>query len=131
MKILVKRIFKRSAYTIGKLFIDGKYFCDTLEDAERPEKVYGDTAIPKGTYLVALNQSPRFKAILPLLLDVPGYSGVRIHAGNTAKDTEGCILVGQNLKKGYVLNSKKTLNALLKVLTEADKQGEQICIEII
>lgn len=131
MKILVKRIFNGSAYTIGKLFIDGKYFCDTLENAERPEKVYGNTAIPKGTYIVTLNQSPRFKTILPLLLDVPGYSGVRIHAGNTAKDTEGCILVGQNLKKGYVLNSKKTLKALLKVLVEADKQGKQICIEII
>ena len=131
MKILVKRIFNGSAYTIGKLFVDGKYFCDTLENAERPEKIYGNTAIPKGTYIVALSQSPRFKIVLPLLLDVPGYSGVRIHAGNTAKDTEGCILVGHNLKKGYVLNSKKTLNALLKILIEADKQGKQICIEII
>ena len=116
MKMTLKRIFKGNQYTIGKLYIDGEYFCDTLEDAVRPEKIKNETAIPAGTYDVILNMSNRFKKILPLLLKVPNYEGVRIHSGNTKEDTSGCILVGENKVKGQVINSKQKMNELMKLL---------------
>jgi len=112
----LKRIFKGNQYTIGKLYIDGEYFCDTLEDVVRPEKIKNETAIPAGTYDVILNMSNRFKKILPLLLRVPNYEGVRIHSGNTKEDTSGCILVGENKVKGQVINSKQKMNELMKLL---------------
>lgn len=116
MKMTLKRIFKGNQYTIGKLYIGGEYFCDTLEDAVRPEKIKNETAIPAGTYDVILNMSNRFKKILPLLLKVPNYEGVRIHSGNTKEDTSGCILVGENKVKGQVINSKQKMNELMKLL---------------
>lgn len=116
MKMTLKRIFKGNQYTIGKLYIDGEYFCDTLEDVVRPEKIKNETAIPAGTYDVILNMSNRFKKILPLLLRVPNYEGVRIHSGNTKEDTSGCILVGENKVKGQVINSKQKMNELMKLL---------------
>lgn len=107
MKVTVKRTFKGPEYTIGKLYIDDNYFCDTLEDTVRADKkVYGKTAIPAGTYKVKKTMSPRFKKVLPEILNVPNFSGVRIHAGNTAKDTEGCLLLGLNKVKGSVINSQ-------------------------
>lgn len=106
MKVKVIRIFKGSEYTIGKLYIDDNYFCDTLEDTVRKEKIAGKTAIPAGTYKVKKTMSPRFKKILPEILNVPNFTGVRIHAGNTAKDTEGCLLLGLNKVKGSVVNSQ-------------------------
>lgn len=111
MKLTLKRNFKGPDYTIGKLYIDGHYFCDTLEDTVRPagQKIAGKTAIPAGDYKVIKSYSPRFKKILPEILDVPGFSGVRIHAGNTAKDTEGCLLLGLNKTKGAVLDSQTTM----------------------
>lgn len=121
----LKRIARKDTYTIGKLYIDGVYFCDTLEPTDRglvgsmsesqikAIKVKGKTAIPTGTYNMALTHSPRFKRILPLLLGVKGFDGVRVHAGNTAKDTEGCILVGKNDVVGKVTNSRNTLSKLL------------------
>ena len=110
MKITVKRTFKGPEYTIGKLYIDDNYYCDTLEDTVRNgEKIYGKTAIPAGEYKVKKTYSPRFEKKLPEILNVPGFTGVRIHAGNTAKDTEGCILLGLNRAKGSVLNSKNAL----------------------
>ena len=111
MKVTVKRTFKGSEYTIGKLYIDGAYFCDTLEDVVRPTgvKIPGKTAIPAGTYKVKKTMSPRFKTILPEILNVPNFTGVRIHSGNTAKDTEGCLLLGLNKSKGAVLCSKNTM----------------------
>lgn len=120
MKLTVKRTFKGNAYTIGKLYIDGRYFCDTLEDVVRPigVKVYGQTAIPAGQYDCELTYSPRFKRILPLLKNVPNFEGVRIHSGNTASDSEGCILVGENKVKGKVLNSRVTLQKLLDILPQ-------------
>ena len=116
MKVLLKRIALRDTYTIGKIYIDGEYFCDTLEDKVRDlnkngvfdgdeKKVYGETAIPYGTYKVILSYSPKFKRILPELLDVPCFTGIRIHRGNTEKDTAGCLLVGENKVRGKVLNS--------------------------
>lgn len=121
MKLTVIRRYKKEDYTIGDLYIDGKWFSNTLEDKVRelnkPEdKVYGKTAIPEGTYEIKLTYSPRFKRILPEVLDVPLFLGIRIHAGNTAEDSNGCILVGENKAKGKVLNSRKTLERLMKIL---------------
>lgn len=119
----------KDTYTIGKLYIDGVYFCDTIEDKDRglddsmeesvikERKVYGETAIPMGTYKVEITYSPKFKKNLPLLIGVKGFEGIRIHSGNTAKDSLGCIIVGKNKKVGMVLDSRSTMTKLLKVLT--------------
>lgn len=138
MKLTLKRIALRPTYTIGRLYIDGEYFCDTCEDKVRDtnkngwfdesSKKYGLTAIPYGTYKVILSMSNRFKRVLPLLLDVPEFSGIRIHSGNSADDSLGCILVGENKQVGKVLNSRKTEKKLMKVLQATD---EDIEIEII
>lgn len=136
MELELKTVFKDDEYTIGKLYIDGEYFCDTLEDTVReikPDgtgKIKGMTAIPAGKYKVILNMSPRFKRILPRLLNVPHFEGVLIHRGNSAKDTDGCILVGKNTKKGFVLESAKYEIALIARLQDAVKLGEEITIEI-
>lgn len=135
MKLLLRRIAKRDTYTIGKLYIDGKYFCDTLEDKDRnltsemdeeyikQQKVYGRTAIPSGVYQVQVTYSPRFKKNMPLVKDVKGFSGIRIHSGNTDKDTEGCILVGKNTKVGMVTDSRKTYYALFSRLSKCNPQN--------
>ena len=132
MRLTLKRVFKGDTYTIGKLYIDGVYFCDTLEDKVRkitPDdpKVYGETAILSGIYEVVINWSPRFKCMMPLLLKVAHFVGIRIHWGNIAKDTEGCILVGENKEKGKVLNSKVTYNKLMTIL----KGANNITIEVV
>lgn len=109
-KVEIKRTFKGAEYTIGKLYIDGAYFCDTLEDTVRTgEKIAGKTAIPAGTYKVKITWSPRFKRYLPEILNVPNFSGVRIHAGNSALDTEGCVLLGLNKVKARVVCSKNAV----------------------
>ena len=134
MELRLKRIAKKPSYTIGRLYIDEKYFCDTLEDRVRDlskeAKIKGQTAIPTGRYRVFLTYSPRFKRILPLLDNVPQFTGVRIHRGNTAKDTEGCILVGYNREVGKVLDSAVTERRLMAVLQNAANKGEQIYITI-
>lgn len=111
MQINVRRTFKGPEYTIGKLYVDGHYLCDTLEDTVRPAgtKIAGKTAIPAGTYRVKKTMSPRFKKILPEIMNVPGFTGVRIHAGNTVADTDGCLLLGLNKAKGKVLESQTTM----------------------
>ena len=115
MKIEVKRLHRTSNSTIGELTIDGKFECYTLEDTEREfVKIKGETAIPKGTYKVIINQSNRFKRLLPLLINVPNFEGVRIHAGNSNHDTEGCILVGQNRSVDYITKSRKAFDSLFK-----------------
>ena len=138
MKILVKRIAKKNLYTIGKLYIDGTYFCDVLEDTDRglqqsmklseilSKKVPNKTAIPTGTYQIVMNiVSPKFKdrswakpygGKLPRLLNVPGFDGVLIHPGNNQDDTSGCLLVGKNKAVGKVLDSQNTFKALMKQL---------------
>ena len=131
MKLSVKRIACKPTYTIGRLYVDGEYFCDTLEDRVRnlrkEAKVAGETAIPDGRYKVTITMSPRFGRLLPLLHDVPQFTGVRIHAGNTAKDTQGCILVGFNRVKGKVVDSRKTETELVQMMIE---RHENIDIEI-
>ena len=148
MEILVRRIAKRPTYTIGRMYIDGKYVCDTLEDTDRglkqsmsleeikKKKIYGKTAIPTGTYKVTMDVvSPKFKnktwakpygGKLPRLLDVPGYEGVLIHPGNTADSTNGCVLTGINSVVGKVMNSQATFKKVMAILTK----GADITITI-
>lgn len=114
MMLTLKRQDLTPARTIGRLSIDGVPFCWTLEDVVRVgPKVYGKTAIPAGTYLIKITQSPRFGRLLPLLLGVPGFEGVRIHPGNTELDTEGCILVGMGRTADTITESRKAFNALM------------------
>jgi hypothetical protein len=139
MKLTLKRIAKKEAYTIGKLYIDGVYFCDTLEDKDRdlhefmalPEikkrKVMHKTAIPKGRYKVIVNMSPSKKRLLPRLLNVPGFEGILIHRGNDDGDSSGCILVGENKVVGKVINSTKYELKLVEML----KNEKDITIEIV
>lgn len=120
MKLRLKREDYSDARTIGRLSIDGEDFCWTLEDRVRTgPKVYGQTAIPAGTYAVRLTMSPRFGRILPLLVDVPGFDGVRIHPGNTAADTEGCLLVGTGRTEDTITGSRDAFNALMARMEHA------------
>lgn len=141
MKILVKRTFLGDTYTIGRMYINGAYFCDTLEDPVRDtnkngvfdngeKKIAGDTAIPYGTYPVTVNVSPKFKRELPRLSGVAEFEGVLIHKGNTAKDTAGCILVGENKVKGKVINSTPYEERIVKYCKAAIEMGEDITITI-
>lgn len=150
----IKRIYKGPAYTIGKLYINNEYFCDTLEDTDRgltdkmtlteisKIKKPSETAIPSGTYNITLDiVSPRFSTKtfykqvcngkLPRLLNVKGFDGVLIHSGNTEKDSSGCILVGQNRVKGKVINSQETFKKLYKVLKESWDKDKSITINIL
>ena len=119
MVITVKRLYKTDNSVIGEMLIDGIFECYTLEDAERLVKIKGETAIPKGTYRVIINQSNRFKRLLPLLIDVPNFEGIRIHSGNYNQDTEGCILVGQTRNKNYIGQSRKAFDKLFKKMQTA------------
>ena len=141
MELLLERIARRDTYTIGHLSIDGKRFCDTCEDTDRglrqdlplsvnqAKKRRGITAIPVGRYRVTLDvKSPKYskkkqydfcKGFVPRLINVPAFEGILIHIGNTAADSEGCILVGRNTKVGMILESTKTFKALYEVLRKA------------
>lgn len=119
MQITIKRLYKTDTSTIGELLIDGIFECFTLEDAERKVKIKAETAIPKGSYKVIINESNRFKRLLPLLLNVPDFEGVRIHSGNSNHDTEGCILVGQTRNKNYIGQSRKAFDKLFKKMQAA------------
>jgi hypothetical protein len=143
MELILHRRFLGSEYTIGSLYIGSEYFCDTLEDKDRGltqsmsldeikhVKIPHETAIPTGEYKVIVNISPAKKRMLPRLLDVPGFSGILIHRGNTKNDSSGCILVGKNKVKGKVINSTQCEKQLVEILTEAQEQGEEIRITII
>ena len=132
MRLTLIRIANRPTYCIGKLYIDGKWFCDTIEDTDRglddsmteeeilKLKVKGETAIPTGIYQVTITYSPKYKKNMPLVNNVKGYSGIRIHSGNTSKDTEGCLVVGKNTKVGMVTDSRKTYNAFFKRLQQTN-----------
>ena len=133
MKLHLQRTERGDCYTMGRLAIDGVAFCDTLEPTDRhleaatmrPEqKVFGQTAIPTGTYPVVLTYSPRFKCTLPLLKNVPHFEGIRIHTGNSATDTAGCILVGRQATPGRLTDSRQTLRQLMKTLTNHPRDEE-------
>jgi hypothetical protein len=135
MKLRVERLWKKPAYTVGRLFVDGKLFCNTLEDTVRDlsneKKVYGKTAIPYGEYKVVYNWSPKFGRNLPRLLNVPAFEGVLIHPGNTADDSAGCILVGRNTEVGRLTESRYTSDKLNVLIEDAQRRGESITIEIV
>lgn len=135
MKLKLERKYLNSTYTIGKLYVNDEYFCDVIEDAVRQVKIYGKTAIPYGTYDIIMSLSPHFSPIykrkVPELMKVPGFENIRIHAGNTASDTLGCLIVGENKIKGKVINSLSTMKKLFDVMDIAVANNESIQIEII
>lgn len=152
MKLTLKRIALRDTYTIGRLYLNGTYFCDTLEDKVRDinkdgdlndvgeGKAYGKTAIPYGKYEITMRvQSPKYsqrasyawcKGYLPRLLKVPHFEGILMHSGNDATHSAGCILVGENKIKGQVINSMATLKRLVWMLKQASDNNEKIWITI-
>ena len=130
MELFLERRHLKPEYTIGCLSVGSTRFCDTLEPEVRAVKVPGHTAIPAGRYEVIVNRSPRFGRELPRLLDVPGFEGILIHRGNPVKDTSGCILLGENRKPGYVLNSTPYELRLTALLREAQARGERNFIVI-
>lgn len=138
MKLELERDLFTSKSTTGQLWMDGVDLCFTLEDPMRERagvpvkewKVLGDTAIPKGVYNIVITYSNRFKRDLPLLEDVEGFTGIRIHPGNTSVDTEGCILVGRTRGENFVGESRVAFNALFEMIEKALEQGDKITIEI-
>lgn len=142
MEIKLYRKYRKTNYTIGQLFINGKYFSDCLEDPDRGLtdtmsleeikriKVFGNTCIPYGQYKVTITYSPKFKRNLPLINNVKGFDGIRIHFGNTQYDTSGCVLPGFNKVKGKVIDSKATTERLIKVIQEAIDRNEEVFINI-
>ena len=140
MEILLDRICRKETYTIGHFYINNTYFCDTVEDKDRDlnkngkfdngeTKVNGLTAIPNGRYLVKLTYSPNFKRILPEIINVNSFTGIRIHSGNFASDSLGCVIVGENKVKGGVINSKVYEKKLIEILKKVP-DGEQIWITV-
>lgn len=131
MLIEVIRVMCGPDCTIGKMYVDGVDQCYTLEDVVRPDgvKIYGETAIPNGRYRVIINRSNRFKCDMPLLLDVPNFTGIRIHPGNTAADTHGCILVGLEQRESALIGSRLAYDALFHKIRDALSGGE-VWIEI-
>jgi hypothetical protein len=145
MKLELYRKFLNEYYTIGRLAVDGVKLCDTLEDPVRDlsdynhdgdfddqgeGKIYGQTAIPAGEYKVIVSHSPKFNKRLPELLKVPGFTGIRIHAGANVKHTEGCILIGENKVKGSLVNSAYYVTTLIQMIDEAIDNGEKCTIII-
>ena len=147
MELILERIAKRKTYTIGRLSIleevvdeyatgtAERYFCDTLEPTWRDYehgayKVKGRSAIPEGRYAIVISWSPKMKQWLPILLGVPKFEGIRIHAGNCSEDTEGCILVGKNKLVGQVVDSRIWVHRLKQKIVEAKERGEAVWITI-
>ena len=142
MDLKLERKYRNNNYCIDKLYINGKYFSDVLEDPDRGLtdsmtleeikmiKIKGNTCIPYGTYNITITYSPRFKKNLPLLNNVKGFDGIRIHSGNKPQDTEGCLLPGFNKVKGQVINSKVTTDKLIAQIQQAINKKEKVTITI-
>jgi hypothetical protein len=142
MKLRLRRRYLGETYTIGSLFINGVYLCDAIEDPVRDlnkdgdlqdpgeEKVYGETSIPYGMYIMDLTMSPKFKRLLPLVKNVKHFTGIRIHRGNKAKDSQGCILPGENKIKGQVIKSTKYEMEIVEKMLQAIRNGEDITLEV-
>jgi hypothetical protein len=126
---LTRKVFTNES-SIGELQVNGTFECYTLEDPVRPEKIAKVTAIPKGRYQVDLTHSKRFNCLMPEVMNVVGFGGIRIHTGNTAADTEGCILVGQNTAVNRIGGSRLAYNALFQKIQQAKKRGEKIWLDI-
>lgn len=142
MKLRLERLWPKKDYTVGRLYVDDRLFCNTLEDRivdknkngvfdGDEKKVYSESAIPYGTYKIIYNWSPKFGRNLPRLLNVPHFEGILIHPGNTAADSAGCILVGKNTEVGCLTNSRYISDELNKLIDEAQQKGEPITIEIV
>lgn len=142
MELKLHRKYIKPNYVIGNLYVDNQFFCNTLEDQNRDlnkngkfdgleRKIPNETCIPFGKYEVVVNMSPKFGRELPLLLNVPEFEGIRIHRGNTTKDTAGCILVGENKEVGKVINSTKYEIELTKLIKKATTSGSRCFISII
>ena len=142
MELRLERKYRNNNYCIDKLYINGKYFSDVLEDPDRgltdtmsleeikKIKIKGNTCIPYGTYNITITYSPRFKKNLPLLNNVKGFDGIRIHSGNKPQDTEGCLLPGFNKVKGQVIDSRVTTDKLITQIQQALNKGEKVTITI-
>lgn len=138
MEIKVIRNILTSEYTVGKLYIDEEYICDTIEDRcrkieKKEDKIYGVTAIPHGRYPVILDYSPKYSKLMPHILDVPYFEGIRIHCGNSDEDSLGCIIVGEycpGVAGGWVSNSRIAYGKVFTKLKQASDKGERIFITI-
>ena len=142
MELKLIRKYRCSNYCIDKLYINNEYFSDALEDSDRgltdtmsleeikKIKIKGNTCIPYGTYNITITYSPRFKKNLPLLNNVKGFDGIRIHSGNKPQDTEGCLLPGFNKVKGQVIDSRVTTDKLIAQIQQALNKGEKVTITI-
>lgn len=143
MILTVERKYKKPTYTIGILYVNGKFFSNTLEDTDRglnsdmsgseimSKKVYGKTAIPTGEYKVTLTKSLKFKKVMPYIDGVKGFLGIRIHSGNDASHTDGCLLVGLNKEVGRLVQSKETYEKLYKILDDTiNNKKEEVIIKI-
>jgi hypothetical protein len=131
MRLKLERTWCGPVCTIGTLYVDMKAECFTLEDVVRSgEKVSGKTAIPAGVYNVVITPSNRFKRDLPLLQNVPGFEGIRIHPGNTAEQTDGCILVGAAKMPDAVTHSREAFERLFQKIKESLSAGEKVTIEV-
>ena len=142
MEIKLIRKYYQAKYTIGRLYVNNRFFSDCLEPpslhlTERSAlgtiliaKYKGYRAIPTGRYRILITRTRRFGRWLPLLLNVKGFEGIRIHAGNKPEDTRGCILLGFNRRKGYVLDSTRCVLTLVKMMTEAIAKGEKVFVEV-
>ena len=142
MNLTLKRLNLTPNYTEGELYVNGVYFCKTLEDTNRDlnkngqfdnseKKVYGETCIPYGKYKIILSYSPKFKRELPEILVVPNFQGIRVHRGNKISDTLGCVLCGEKVKNGYLSNSTPYEIKLVELFKQAKSRNEESFIEII
>jgi hypothetical protein len=134
MKILVQRDIFTTKSTASKVYVNDAFKCYGLEDVDRHledggVKVFGETCIPRGTYPLIIDFSHRFDQLMPHVLEVPGFTGVRIHPGNTAKDTHGCLLVGLTRGEDQVLNSRSAYNTLFRIIEAEMERGGRVDIE--
>lgn len=141
MTIRIDRKWKKAEYTISRVYINGRYLgCNALEDTDRgllqamqiaeiqKRKIKGKTAIPRGYYDVKITWSEKYQRNMPLVVDVPGFSGIRLHSGNSAKDTEGCILFGKNDKVGWISDSRYWTDKIYRLIDTALAKGEKITL---
>lgn len=130
MELLLEREPSDEQRTFGSLAVDGQFLCHTLEDVVRESKIHGRTAIPAGRYRITLEYSPRFGADTITVNDVPGFSGVRVHAGNTESDTEGCPLVGKVRAERSILRSREALAELKPIVSNAIGGGDEVWLTV-